>query len=78
MGACTTAGRIGILHKNVAGMIGQYTTLLGEAGINVADLSDKGKGEYAYAIIDVDSPVTEDVVEKLSAIDGVVRVRVIK
>ncbi|MGN0428187.1 MAG: phosphoglycerate dehydrogenase [Agathobacter sp.] len=78
MGACTTAGRIGILHKNVAGMIGQYTTLLGEAGINVADLSDKGKGEYAYAIIDVDSPVTEDVVEKLSAIDGVIRVRVIK
>ena len=59
-------------------MIGQYTTLLGEAGINVADLSDKGKGEYAYAIIDVDSPVTEDVVEKLSAIDGVVRVGVIK
>ena len=78
MGACTTAGRIGILHKNVAGMIGQYTTVLGEAGINVADLSDKGKGEYAYAIIDVDSPATEEVVEKLTAIDGVIRVRVIK
>ncbi len=78
MGACTTVGRIGILHKNVAGMIGQYTTLLGEAGINVADLSDKGKGDYAYAIIDVDSPVTESVIEKLSAINGVIRVRVIK
>lgn len=78
MGACTTVGRIGILHKNVAGMIGQYTTLLGEAGINVADLSDKGKGDYAYAIIDVDSSVTESVVEKLSAINGVIRVRVIK
>ena len=78
MGACTSAGRIGILHKNVAGMIGQYTTLLGDAGINVADLSDKGKGEYAYAIIDVDSPITEEVVAKLSAIDGVLRVRVIK
>ena len=78
MGACTTVGRIGILHKNVAGMIGQYTTVLGEAGINVADLSDKGKGEYAYAIIDVDSPVNEDVVKKLTEIDGVIRVRVIK
>lgn len=78
MGACTTAGRIGILHRNVAGMIGQYTTVLGAAGINVADLSDKGKGEYAYAILDVDSPVTEDVVAKLTAIDGVIRVRVIK
>ncbi|MDD6504282.1 MAG: phosphoglycerate dehydrogenase [Lachnospiraceae bacterium] len=78
MGACTAAGRIGILHKNIKGMIGQYTTLLGEAGINVADLSDKGKGDYAYAIIDLDSPITQDVVEKLSAIDGVLRVRVVK
>ncbi|MCI5856619.1 MAG: phosphoglycerate dehydrogenase [Agathobacter sp.] len=78
MGACTHAGRVGILHKNVTGMIGQYTTILGAEGINVADLSDKGKGDFAYAIIDVDSPVTEDVVTKLSAIDGVLRVRVIK
>ncbi len=78
MGACTHAGRVGILHKNVTGMIGQYTTILGAEGINVADLSDKGKGDFAYAIIDVDSPVTEDVVAKLSAIDGVLRVRVIK
>lgn len=78
MGACTAAGRIGILHKNVKGMIGQYTTILAEAGVNVADLSDKGKGDFAYAIIDVDSPVTEDVVQKLSAIDGVLRVRVVK
>jgi D-3-phosphoglycerate dehydrogenase len=78
MGACTHAGRVGILHRNVKGMIGQYTTLLGDSGINVADLSDKGKGDYAYAIIDVDSPVTDEVVAKLSAIDGVLRVRVIK
>lgn len=78
MGICTTAGRIGILHRNIAGMIGQYTTILGAENINVADLSDKGKGEYAYALIDVDSPVTESVVEKLCAIDGVLRVRVVK
>ena len=78
MGACTHAGRVGILHKNVTGMIGQYTTILGAEGINVADLSDKGKGDFAYAIIDVDSPVTEDVVAKLFEIEGVLRVRVIK
>ncbi len=78
MGACTSAGRIGIIHKNVKGMIGQYTTILGEADINVGDMNDKGKGEYAYALIDVDSPVTDEVVKKLSAIDGVIRVRVIK
>ena len=78
MGACTTAGRIGILHKNVKGLIGQYTTILGEADINVSDLMNKGKGDYAYSLLDVDSTVTEEVVAKLQAIDGVLRVRVIK
>ena len=78
MGACTGAGRIGILHRNVKGMIGQYTTILGDANINVSDMTNKGKGDYAYALIDVDSPVTEDVVAKLQQIEGVLRVRVIK
>jgi D-3-phosphoglycerate dehydrogenase len=78
MGSCTASGRVGILHKNVKGMISRYTTVLGSADINVADLNDKGKGDYAYALIDVDSPIPEDVVEKLAAIDGVLRVRVIK
>jgi len=78
MGSCTTAGRIGILHKNVAGMIGQYTTILGAAGINVSDLQDKGKGEYAYALIDVDSPIDGDTISKLEAVDGVIRVRKIQ
>ena len=78
MGACTGAGRIGILHRNVKGMIGQYTTILGDANINVSDMTNKGQGDYAYALIDVDSPVTEEVVAKLQQIEGVLRVRVIK
>ena len=78
MGACTKAGRIAILHKNVKGMISQYTTILGDADVNVADMTNKAKGEFAYSLIDVDTPVTEDVVEKLKAIDGVLKVRIIK
>jgi D-3-phosphoglycerate dehydrogenase len=78
MGACETEGRIGILHKNSKGMIGKYTTVLGESDINVSDMTNKGKGDYAYSLLDVESPVSEDVVEKLRAIDGVIRVRVIK
>ena len=78
MGACTKAGRIAILHKNVKGMISQYTAILGDADINVADMTNKGKGDYAYALIDVDTPVTDEVVEKLKAIDGVLKVRIIK
>ena len=78
MGACTTAGRIAILHKNVKGMIGQYTSVLGDADINVSDMTNKGRGDYSYSLVDVDSPVTEEVVEALKAIDGVIRVRIIK
>ena len=78
MGACTTAGRIGILHRNVKGLIGQFTTILGDADVNVSDLMNKSKGEYAYSLLEVDSEVSEDVVSKLDSIEGVLRVRVIK
>ena len=78
MGACTTAGRVAILHKNVMGMIGQYTTVLGEADINVSDMTNKAKGDYAYALIDVDFQITDDVLKKLQAIDDVLRVRLVK
>ena len=78
MGACRTAGRIGILHKNVKGMIGQYTSVLGDADINVSDMTNKGKGDYAYAILDLDSPISEEVIAKLEEIEGVIRVRKVK
>ena len=78
MAACTTAGRVSILHKNEKGMISQYTAIFGDANINISDMTNKGKGEYAYALIDVDSPVTAEVVEKLNAIEGVIKVRVVK
>lgn len=78
MGACTGAGRIGILHKNIKGMISQYSTILGNADINVSDMTNKAKGDYAYSLIDVDSPISEDVLNQLKEIDGVLRVRVIK
>lgn len=78
MGACTRTGRIGILHKNVKGMISQYSTILGDADVNVSDMTNKAKGDYAYSLIDVDSPITEEVLKQLQEIDGVLRVRVIK
>ena len=78
MGGCSTAGRIGILHKNVSGMISQYAAIFGEAGINIADMTNKAKGEYSYALMDVDSPITEEVVEKIKKVPGVLRVRIVK
>ena len=78
MGACITAGRVAILHKNVSGMISQYSTTLGNAGLNIAGMANKSKGDYAYALIDVDSPLTDEVIEQLKGIEGVLKVRKVK
>ncbi len=73
---CDTVGRITIIHKNVPNMIAKYTDLLKE--VNIAEMINKSKGDYAYTIINTDHEVTADIVEKLNAIDEVVKVRVIK
>ncbi len=78
MGACATAARVGVLHKNVSGMIGKISSVFGEAKLNVSDMTNKGRGEYAYTLLDIEAKVPEDVVTKLQAIDDVLRVRVIK
>lgn len=78
MGICQSAARIAVLHHNKSGLIAKYTTILGDSNINVSDMTNKSRGDYAYSLIDVDSPVTKEVVDKLSAIDDVIRVRIVK
>ncbi|MBQ7562543.1 MAG: phosphoglycerate dehydrogenase [Lachnospiraceae bacterium] len=78
MGVCQGAGRVAIHHANIANMITKFTANFGDLGINITDMLNKSKGEYAYTMLDVESPVTEEIVKKLSSIDGVIRVRVIK
>lgn len=78
MGICTDAGRISILHKNVANMITKFTATFGDMGINICNLVNKSKGDFAYTMLDVESEITEEQVAKLRGIDGVIRVRVIK
>ena len=75
MGACTTAGRIGSLHRNVKGMLSLYTTIIGDAGINIDGMANKSKGDYAYALLDLDTSVPENVLEKLKNTEGVLKVR---
>lgn len=69
--------RITILHKNMLNMIGQFTAILTKANINIADMINKSRGEYAYTMLDVDSEVKDTVVEELEKVDGVRKVRVI-
>ncbi len=78
MGICQTAGRVAFLHKNEKGTIGSFTACLGDAGINIDNMSNKSKGDYAYTMMDVDATVSADVVEKLCALPGVFKARVIK
>lgn len=78
MGVCSQAGRIAIFHKNIANMITKFTACFGDNGINITDMLNKSKGEVAYTMLDVESAPTADIVEKLSKIEGVFRVRVVK
>ncbi len=78
MGVCNNVGRIAIMHKNVANMITKFTATFGDLGINISDMVNKSKGEYAYTMLDVEVPVSDEIVKKLEAIDGVIRVRVVK
>lgn len=78
MGICQTAGRIAIHHKNIANMITQFTGVFSQEGINISDLVNASKGEFAYTMMDVDAEVTSAFVDKLTSIDGVLKVRVIK
>ncbi|MCR5268283.1 MAG: phosphoglycerate dehydrogenase [Lachnospiraceae bacterium] len=78
MGVCTCAGRVAIMHKNVANMITKFTATFGDLNINISNMVNKSKGDYAYTMLDVESAITEEMVKKLEAIDGVIRVRVIK
>ena len=78
MGVCKSAARIAVLHHNNKGVIAKYSTILGDADINVSDMTNKSKGDYAYALLDLDAPVTDEVVARLNAIEDVIKVRVIK
>ena len=77
-GTCIDAGRLTINHKNIPNMISQFTKVLGDAGVNIANMINKSKGDYAYTMIDVTTPISKEVAQALKAIEEVYRVRIIK
>lgn len=77
-GVCSTEGRITVAHKNVPNMLSQFTTMFSKDGVNIENMVNKSRGNFAYSIFDVCSEIKERVVKDLEAIDGVIRVRVIK
>jgi len=69
--------RIGIANANVPNMVGQISTTMAKAGLNIHNMLNKSRGEMAYTLVDVDSPVEPAVIEAISAIGGVLSVRAI-
>lgn len=78
MGICTKAGRIAICHKNVPNMLAKFTGACSEKNINISDLINKSKGEYAYTLMDLDSSATEELVNAIQEIAEVKKVRIVK
>ena len=71
----TTDYRVVVLHKNIANMIAQFTTSLSSEGININNMTNQSKGEYAVTILDVEQKPSTEALDKINAVDGILRVR---
>ena len=69
--------RLAIANSNVPNMVGQISTCLAAAGLNIAELLNKSRGEYAYTLIDADGVVSEDLIGRLARIEGVLAARIV-
>ena len=73
-----TGTKVCILHKNVPTIIAQITSAVGEAGLNIDNMVNASKKDYAYTMLDIAGDVTDAVADKMSSVDGIIKVRVIK
>lgn len=69
--------RICVCHYNRPNVISQLTSLFGEAGVNISDMVSKSRGEYAYAMFDVEAPVSDEFEKKLEAMENIIRIRIL-
>lgn len=77
-GVCSTEGRITIAHKNIPAMLNHFTNVISAEGINIDHMTNKSRGDYSYCVLDIDAKSSQELADKLSQIDGVLKVRVIK
>ena len=77
-GVCMSEGRITICHKNVPNMIAGFTAILSEDGINIENMMNKSRGQYAYTVFDVEGKVSDAAFEKLQNMSEVLKVRKVK
>lgn len=70
--------KVCIMHKNIPDVLAKLTAVFGDAGINIGNMVNASKKDYAYTMIDAGGDVNDDIVKKLAAVDSVIKVRVIK
>ncbi len=75
MGRCTKAARVTILHQNIPNTLSPFTSVFAKRNINISDLMNRSRGDYAYTMLDLDSVPSADAIEELRNIHGVLRVR---
>ncbi len=78
LGKAEKPTRICIAHKNVPGMISQFTSLIGEYQLNICDMISKSRNDYSYAMFDLDHTLPDGFTEKLLNMDGILKVRIIE
>ena len=77
-GVCGPEARVAILHRNIPAMLSGITTFFGSNGLNIENLMNKAKGQYAYTLLDISHKMPDDTTERLREINGVLRVRRVK
>ena len=77
-GVCEAAARVAILHRNIPNILSQITTFFGSQGLNIENMANKSRGEYAYTLLDLAAPMPRNTVERPKVIEGVLRVRRVK
>jgi len=78
LGICTKAGRITIMHRNIPNCLSRFTSAVASENINISDLVNRSRGDYAYTMLDIDHPTPQSVIDQIEKIEGVLRVRVIR
>jgi D-3-phosphoglycerate dehydrogenase len=78
MGPCESRPRLSICNRNVPNMVSQITRILGESCVNIAEMKNQSKGNYAYTLIDTDGDVDEETLEKIRSLKGILKLRVIQ
>ena len=78
MGVCHTAARVAVLHRNIPNMLGQITSIMAAENVNISDMTNKSRDKVAYTLLDLESVPGAEALEKLRAVDGILRVRLVK